>query len=202
MQTPPISSSYRRESGTPVSDPGPILRHRSGPSSQLSGPIAGSLACVEDARRLRLPSAPSPGGGLPVCTGPDFKKEKIKIQQKDFFLCLFSSLTLETTKTLVYALSAASMEELMSPSIRRFVAYYRVSTARQGRSGLGLEAQKAAVLAFINGHAELVAEFTEVESGKHANREELKKAIAACKKHKAKLVIAKLDRLSRNLAFI
>jgi len=90
----------------------------------------------------------------------------------------------------------------MSSSIRRFVAYYRVSTARQGRSGLGLEAQKAAVLAFINGNAELVAEFTEVESGKHADREELKKAVAACKKHKAKLVIAKLDRLSRNLAFI
>jgi DNA invertase Pin-like site-specific DNA recombinase len=94
------------------------------------------------------------------------------------------------------------MEALMSPSIRRFVAYYRVSTARQGRSGLGLEAQKAAVLAFINGNAELLAEFTEVESGKHADREELKKAIAACKKRKAKLVIAKLDRLSRNLAFI
>jgi Resolvase, N terminal domain len=92
------------------------------------------------------------------------------------------------------------MEELMSPSIRRFVAYYRVSTARQGRSGLGLEAQKDAVLAFINGHAELVAEFTEVESGKHADREELKKAIAACKKHKAKLVIAKLDRLIPKLA--
>ena len=63
----------------------------------------------------------------------------------------------------------------MSPSIRRFVAYYRVSTARQGRSGLGLEAQRDAVLAFINGHAELVAQFTEVESGKHADREELKK---------------------------
>jgi DNA invertase Pin-like site-specific DNA recombinase len=89
-----------------------------------------------------------------------------------------------------------------STSVRRFVAYYRVSTARQGRSGLGLEAQRAAVLGFINGNAELVAEFTEVESGKHANREELKKAIVACKKHKAKLVIAKLDRLSRNLAFI
>jgi DNA invertase Pin-like site-specific DNA recombinase len=90
----------------------------------------------------------------------------------------------------------------MSPSVRRFVAYYRVSTARQGRSGLGLEAQRAAVLTFINGNAELVAEFTEVESGKHADREELKKAVAACKKQKAKLVIAKLDRLSRNLAFI
>src|SRR5262249_15453992 len=110
---------------------------------------------------------------------------------------------LEIIKTVVYALSAAPiMEELVPPSIRRFVAYYRVSTARQGRSGLGLEAQKAAVLAFIDGNAKLMAEFTEVESGKHANREELKKAIAACKKHKAKLVIAKLDRLSRNLAFI
>src|SRR5215468_7947332 len=90
----------------------------------------------------------------------------------------------------------------MSPLIRRFVAYYRVSTARQGRSGLGMEAQKAAVLAFIDGNAELVAEFTEVESSKHADREELRMAIAACKKYKAKLVIAKLDRLSRNLAFI
>src|SRR5262245_31697961 len=93
------------------------------------------------------------------------------------------------------------MEELVPPSIRRFVAYYRVSTARQGRSGLGLEAQKAAVLAFVNDNAELVAEFTEVESGKHAEREELRKAIAACKKHKAKLVIAKLDRLRSNAVF-
>ena len=59
--------------------------------------------------------------------------------------------------------------------MRRFVAYYRVSTARQGRSGLGLEARKAGVLAFINGNAELVAEFTEVESCKHADREELKR---------------------------
>jgi len=90
----------------------------------------------------------------------------------------------------------------MSPHYGKFVAYFRVSTDRQGRSGLGLDAQKAAVLSFINGNAELVAEFTEVESGKHADRPELGKALAACKKHKAKLVIAKLDRLSRNLAFI
>src|SRR5262245_39617422 len=54
----------------PVSDPGPILKHRSGPSSQLSGPIARFRACVEDAQRLRLSSAPSPRRGLPVCTGP------------------------------------------------------------------------------------------------------------------------------------
>jgi DNA invertase Pin-like site-specific DNA recombinase len=85
----------------------------------------------------------------------------------------------------------------------RFVAYYRVSTDKQGKSGLGLEAQRDAVTNYLNGGPwTLVGEFTEVESGKHANREELKKAIAACKRQKAKLVIAKLDRLSRNLAFI
>src|SRR5215212_1042758 len=84
----------------------------------------------------------------------------------------------------------------------RFVAYCRVSTDRQGRSGLGLEAQQAAVRVFINGGAELVGEFVEVESGKRADRPELAKALEVCRKQKAKLVIAKLDRLSRNLAFI
>ena len=92
----------------------------------------------------------------------------------------------------------------MSPKkvIPRFVAYYRVSTERQGRSGLGLEAQQAAVASFINGGTELVATFTEIESGKRNERPELAKAFEACRRHKAKLVIAKLDRLSRNLAFI
>ena len=92
----------------------------------------------------------------------------------------------------------------MSPSkARRFVAYYRVSTERQGTSGLGLEAQQKAVRDYLNGGAwELVAEHVEVESGKNADRPELAKALDACRRHKAKLVIAKLDRLSRNLAFI
>lgn len=86
---------------------------------------------------------------------------------------------------------------------RRFVAYYRVSTDRQGRSGLGLEAQQKAVRDYLNGGAwEVVGEFIEVESGKHADRPELARALEACRKHKAKLVIAKLDRLSRNLAFV
>ena len=86
---------------------------------------------------------------------------------------------------------------------RRFVAYYRVSTDRQGRSGLGLEAQQKAVRDYLNGGAwELAGEFIEVESGKRADRPELARALDACRKHKAKLVIAKLDRLSRNLAFI
>jgi DNA invertase Pin-like site-specific DNA recombinase len=84
-----------------------------------------------------------------------------------------------------------------------FVAYYRVSTDRQGRSGLGLDAQQKAVQDYLNGGDwSLVAELTEVETGKRSDRPELAKALALCRKHKAKLVIAKLDRLSRNLAFI
>ena len=85
----------------------------------------------------------------------------------------------------------------------KFLSYLRVSTDKQGRSGLGLEAQRQAVMSYLDGGRwELAGEFTEVESGKHAERIELQKALAACKKLKAKLVIAKLDRLSRNLAFI
>lgn len=84
---------------------------------------------------------------------------------------------------------------------RAFVAYYRVSTARQGNSGLGLDAQRAAVTRHIHG-GELVAEFTEIESGKRNDRPQLAAALAAAKKAKATLVIAKLDRLARNMAFI
>jgi DNA invertase Pin-like site-specific DNA recombinase len=85
----------------------------------------------------------------------------------------------------------------------KFVAYFRVSTDRQGKSGLGLEAQRKSVLDYLDGGRwQLVAEFTEVESGKRSDRPELQKALATCKRLKAKLVIAKLDRLSRNLAFI
>ena len=91
----------------------------------------------------------------------------------------------------------------MSPHYGKFIAYFRVSTDRQGKSGLGLEAQREAVMNYLNGGRwTLIEEFTEVESGKHSDRPELAKALAACKKRKAKLVIAKLDRLSRNLAFI
>jgi DNA invertase Pin-like site-specific DNA recombinase len=91
----------------------------------------------------------------------------------------------------------------MSAHRGKFVAYYRVSTDRQGQSGLGLEAQQKAVLDYLNGGSwTLAGEYTEVESGKHADRPQLAAALAACKKLKAKLVIAKLDRLSRNLAFI
>jgi DNA invertase Pin-like site-specific DNA recombinase len=85
----------------------------------------------------------------------------------------------------------------------KFVAYFRVSTDRQGKSGLGLEAQREAVMNYLNGGSwTLAAEYVEVESGKHSERPQLMAALAACKKLRAKLVIAKLDRLSRNLAFI
>jgi DNA invertase Pin-like site-specific DNA recombinase len=89
------------------------------------------------------------------------------------------------------------------PHRGKFIAYFRVSTDKQGKSGLGLEAQREAVLSYLNGGSwTLFADYTEVESGKHADRPQLAAALAACKKHRAKLVIAKLDRLSRNLAFI
>ena len=85
----------------------------------------------------------------------------------------------------------------------KFVSYYRVSTDRQGRSGLGLDAQKEAVQQRLDGGRwQLVAEFVEIESGKRAKRPQLDAALAACKKHKAKLVVAKLDRLSRNVSFL
>jgi DNA invertase Pin-like site-specific DNA recombinase len=85
----------------------------------------------------------------------------------------------------------------------RFIAYYRVSTAQQGRSGLGLEGQRAAVAAFLNGgHWRVLAEFTEVESGANNARPELAKALTACRLKGAALVIAKIDRLSRDAAFL
>lgn len=82
-----------------------------------------------------------------------------------------------------------------------YVAYYRVSTAKQGASGLGLEAQREAVRR-CTGNGRIVAEFTEVESGKRSDRPKLAEALAACELHGATLAIAKLDRLSRNVAFI
>lgn len=84
-----------------------------------------------------------------------------------------------------------------------YIAYYRVSTARQGVSGLGLEAQQEAVARYLSTVGGVALDsFVEVESGKKKNRVELERAIAACKKHKATLIIAKLDRLARNVHFI
>lgn len=89
----------------------------------------------------------------------------------------------------------------------KYIAYYRVSTQKQGQSGLGLEAQKNSVKAYLNGgNWECLAEYVEVETGKGSNaidkRPQLRAALESCKKQGATLIIAKLDRLARNVHFI
>lgn len=85
----------------------------------------------------------------------------------------------------------------------RFIAYYRVSTKRQGQSGLGLEAQKAAVEQYLGSFSSnLIRSFTETESGRREDRPQLQAALEACRIHQAKLVIAKLDRLARSASFL
>lgn len=91
----------------------------------------------------------------------------------------------------------------MSPSKPKFVTYYRVSTQDQGRSGLGLEAQQATAKQYLAAHggAEL-ASYTEVESGKLDSRPKLEAALLHCRQTRATLLVAKLDRLSRNISFL
>lgn len=85
----------------------------------------------------------------------------------------------------------------------KHIAYYRVSTVKQGRSGLGIDAQRKAVSDYLNGGQwELAGEFVEVESGKSDSRPKLAEALAMCELTGATLVVAKLDRLSRNVAFL
>lgn len=91
----------------------------------------------------------------------------------------------------------------MSAPFVAYIAYYRVSTERQGRSGLGLEAQREAVARqVVSTGGQVVAEFTEIESGKRNDRPELAKALAAARSRGAVLIIAKLDRLARNARFL
>ena len=85
---------------------------------------------------------------------------------------------------------------------KQFVSYYRVSTQKQGASGLGLEAQKAAAETFAKSRGPIIAEFVEVETGKRNDRPKLAEAMAQAKANGATLLIAKLDRLARNAGFI
>src|SRR6266446_1735980 len=97
----------------------------------------------------------------------------------------------------------AALRLRSAPGVPRFVSYYRVSTAQQGASGLGLEAQREAVARHVAGAAGvIVAEFQEIESGKKNDRPQIAAALAACRLRRATLVIAKLDRLARNVHFI
>ena len=85
----------------------------------------------------------------------------------------------------------------------KFISYLRVSTAKQGASGLGLEAQRKAVEDYLNGGRwKLIAECVEVESGKKSDRPKLAEALRLCRLHGATLIVAKLDRLARNVAFL
>ena len=88
--------------------------------------------------------------------------------------------------------------------VKNYVAYYRVSTKQQGRSGLGLEAQKTTVNQYIfaNKDSKIIAEYTEIESGRKRDRKQLNLALAQCKATNSILLIAKLDRLARNVSFI
>ncbi len=92
----------------------------------------------------------------------------------------------------------------MAPQGSKFVSYVRVSTAKQGRSGLGLEAQRESVRQFVAGRGGKIIspEFVEVETGKRDDRPQLEKALKRCRLTGATLVVAKLDRLSRNAAFL
>lgn len=88
-------------------------------------------------------------------------------------------------------------------SDRLYIAYYRVSTEEQGAGGHSLDAQRAAVQRYLEAHGgHLASEYTEVESGKKNNRPELQAAIQECRRHRVTLLIAKLDRLARNVHFI
>lgn len=83
-----------------------------------------------------------------------------------------------------------------------YVCYYRVSTKAQGKSGLGLGDQQTIVNRYLREGDQIITEFTEIESGRKSERPKLQEAIQACQQQKAKLLIAKLDRLSRNVAFV
>ena len=129
------------------------------------------------------------------------KKSSRKIESPNVTNALTSNKALVT-------MVARQLNKLVSDyfgesAVQKIIPYYRVSTVKQGRSGLGLEGQEAAVAAFVHTRGcDVLATYQEIESGKRADRPQLAKAIAHAKRSKATLVVAKLDRLARNVAFL
>jgi DNA invertase Pin-like site-specific DNA recombinase len=100
-------------------------------------------------------------------------------------------------------MNALKLSEVVAGKDQKIIAYYRVSTDRQGKSGLGLEGQQAAVEAFARQRGtQILASYTEVESGRRSDRAELARALAHARRSRATLVVAKLDRLARNVTFL
>lgn len=112
--------------------------------------------------------------------------------------------TVENNVTILARRLDRTIDEYFGDTVvQKIIPYYRVSTAKQGKSGLGLEGQQAAVTAFVAQRGcEVLATYQEVESGKNSDRPALAKAVAHAKRSKATLVVAKLDRLARNVAFL
>jgi len=109
----------------------------------------------------------------------------------------------QTTATKLALFVARSEAEVQMASTGKFIAYYRVSTDKQGKSGLGLEAQRQAVANYLNGGDwKIIAEFTEVESGRRSDRPQLDAALKAARLHRAAIVVSKVDRLTRSVAFL
>jgi DNA invertase Pin-like site-specific DNA recombinase len=112
--------------------------------------------------------------------------------------------TLQYLHTRSYCVTFAPMKTeqvIKLPTGRNYVAYYRVSTARQGVSGLGLDAQKSCIECAV-GSGNVLAEFTDIESGRKRDRVQLQQALKMCRETGAELIIAKLDRLARDVRFI
>jgi DNA invertase Pin-like site-specific DNA recombinase len=94
------------------------------------------------------------------------------------------------------------LEEYVASQIAWFIAYYRVSTTKQGQSGLGIEAQRSAIAAYVRDHGSVAAEFTEIESGKQNDRPALEQALSLGRVRRIPIVVAKVDRLTRSVGFL
>ncbi len=161
---------------------------------------AGSEGSLEEGYRV----APAVHGATPAnAFDPARRRTGIEVSPGEDVAPSALPITTQQTITILASDIARHVMELHTMADGKFVSYLRVSTARQGASGLGLEAQRKAVGDFLDGGRWThVREFVEIESGKRDDRPKLAEAMALCRLHGAVLVIAKLDRLSRDAHFL